>query len=135
MARRQDLRDETLPVARGGKVNQRHGDDKRVGWCQSPALGESDPCQGRDRLIAVPRREQNRPDLRGVIITVSRGAPNNQGGGDEQRVGCHMSPALRERDPHADRERLTAALPRSAVSWSDYYYRRYDARWCCLLLL
>ena len=49
----QGLRDEIFTVTRGGKLNRRLGDDRRVGKCHSPARGGSDPRAGRDRLERV----------------------------------------------------------------------------------
>ena len=43
-----ELRDEILTVAHGGKLIQRHSDDRRVRKHQTPALGESGPRVGRD---------------------------------------------------------------------------------------
>ena len=49
----QGLRDEIFTVTRGGKLNRRLGDDRRVGKCHSPARGGSDPRAGRDRLVGA----------------------------------------------------------------------------------
>ena len=43
-----ELQDEILAVSPGGKLIQRHSDDRRVRKHQTPALGESGPRVGRD---------------------------------------------------------------------------------------